>query len=90
MLARGDEYIKAAGIGDEAKSPLFRSALGRTGLLNGEAMHRIETASLRACCKAASHCLSSIVAPPQNLHASFGRKAGPSNARTPACPCAQR
>jgi integrase len=37
-----DEYIKAAGIGDEGKSPLFRSALGRTGLLNGEAMHRID------------------------------------------------
>jgi hypothetical protein len=37
-----DEYIKAAGIGDEAKSPLFRSAFGRTGLLNGEAMHRID------------------------------------------------
>jgi integrase len=37
-----DEYIRAAGISDEAKSPLFRSALGRTGLLNGEAMHRID------------------------------------------------
>jgi integrase/recombinase XerD len=37
-----DEYIRSAGIGDEAKSPLFRSALGRTGLLNGEAMHRID------------------------------------------------
>ena len=37
-----DEYIRAAGIGDEDKSPLFRSALGRIGLLNGEAMHRID------------------------------------------------
>jgi integrase/recombinase XerD len=37
-----DEYIKAAGIGDESKSPLFRWAVGRTGLLNGEAMHRID------------------------------------------------
>src|ERR1700747_84788 len=37
-----DEYIKAAGIGDEGKSPLFRSTLGRIGLLNGEAMHRID------------------------------------------------
>jgi site-specific recombinase XerC len=37
-----DEYIKAAGIGEDSKSPLFRSALGRTGLLNGEAMHRID------------------------------------------------
>ncbi len=31
-----DEYIPAAGIGEDGKSPLFRSALGRTGLLNGE------------------------------------------------------
>jgi hypothetical protein len=37
-----DEYIRAAGFGDEAKSPLFRSARGRTGELNGEAMHRID------------------------------------------------
>jgi hypothetical protein len=37
-----DEYIKAAGIGEDGKSPLFRSALGRTGVLNGEAMHRID------------------------------------------------
>jgi hypothetical protein len=37
-----DEYIEAADIGDDGKSPLFRSALGRTGLLNGEAMHRID------------------------------------------------
>jgi hypothetical protein len=37
-----DEYIKAAGIGQDGKSPLFRSAAGRTGLLNGEAMHRID------------------------------------------------
>src|SRR5262249_42547442 len=33
-----DEYIKAAGIGEASKSPFFRSALGRTDLLNGEAM----------------------------------------------------
>jgi integrase len=37
-----DEYIKAAGIGEDGKSPLFRSAFGRTGLLNGAAMHRID------------------------------------------------
>jgi integrase/recombinase XerD len=37
-----DEYIRAAGFGDEAKSPLFRSARGRTGELNGEPMHRID------------------------------------------------
>ena len=37
-----DEYIKAVGIGDEAKSPLFRSAVGRTGELNGEPVHRID------------------------------------------------
>ena len=32
----------AGGIGDDGKSPLFRSALGRTGLLNGEDMHRVD------------------------------------------------
>jgi site-specific recombinase XerD len=37
-----DEYIKAAGIGDHGKSPLFRSARGRTGDLNGDAMHRVD------------------------------------------------
>ena len=36
------QYIKAAGISEDAKSPLFRSALGRTGSVNGEAMHRID------------------------------------------------
>ena len=33
-----DEYIRAAGIGDEPKSFLFRSARGRTS----EAMHRVD------------------------------------------------
>lgn len=37
-----DEYIKAAVIGDTAKSPLFRSALGRTGLLTERPMHRVD------------------------------------------------
>jgi integrase/recombinase XerD len=37
-----NEYIKAAGIGDDGKSPLFRSAVGRTGMLNGDAMHRVD------------------------------------------------
>jgi site-specific recombinase XerD len=37
-----DEYIRAAGIGNEPKSPLFRSARGRTGELNGDAMHRVD------------------------------------------------
>jgi site-specific recombinase XerD len=37
-----DEYIRAAGIADERKSPLFRSARGRTGELNSEAMHRVD------------------------------------------------
>src|ERR1700720_4396126 len=35
-----DEYLRATGIGDAPKSPLFRSARGKTGELNGEAMHR--------------------------------------------------
>ena len=38
-----DEYIKAAGIGDEAKSPLFRSAIGRTGTLASTLMSRVDT-----------------------------------------------
>jgi integrase len=37
-----DDYIKAAGIGDEGKSPLFRSAARRTGTLTATAMHRID------------------------------------------------
>jgi site-specific recombinase XerD len=37
-----DEYIKAAGMGDDGKSPLFRSALGRTGLLTERPMHRVD------------------------------------------------
>jgi site-specific recombinase XerD len=37
-----DEYIRAAGIGDEGKSPLFRSAIGRTGSLTITAMNRVD------------------------------------------------
>jgi site-specific recombinase XerD len=37
-----DEYIKAAGLGDADKSPLFRSAVRRTGTLTATAMHRID------------------------------------------------
>ena len=37
-----DEYIKAAGMGDEAKSPLFRSAARRTGALAATAMNRVD------------------------------------------------
>ncbi|MBM4125639.1 MAG: integrase, partial [Nitrospira sp.] len=37
-----DVYIDAAGIREESKSPLFRSAAGRTGSLNGSPMHRID------------------------------------------------
>ena len=36
-----DAYIQAAGIGDEGKSPLFRSAIGRTDTLTDKAMHRV-------------------------------------------------
>ncbi len=35
-------YIKAAGIGEVGKSPLFRSAVGRTGGLTERPMHRID------------------------------------------------
>ncbi len=37
-----DDYIAAAGMRDDGKSPLFRSALGRTGRLGAAAMHRID------------------------------------------------
>ena len=37
-----DEYIKAAGIGEDGKSTLFRSAVGRTGNLSAMAMNRID------------------------------------------------
>jgi site-specific recombinase XerD len=37
-----DEYIKAASIGDDSKSPLFRSARSRTGLLTDRPMHRVD------------------------------------------------
>ena len=34
--------MRAAGIAADDKSPLFRSARGRTGALTGEAMHRVD------------------------------------------------
>jgi integrase/recombinase XerD len=34
--------VKAAGIGDQAKSPLFRSAAGRTDTLTDKAMNRVD------------------------------------------------
>jgi site-specific recombinase XerD len=37
-----DEYISAAGLREAVKSPLFRSAIGRTGELSGEQMHRVD------------------------------------------------
>jgi len=37
-----DEYLAAAGIGDEDKTPLLRSAAGRTGMLTDRPMHRID------------------------------------------------
>ena len=37
-----DAYIKAAGIGDQGKSPLFRSAVGRTGTLTETPMNRVD------------------------------------------------
>jgi site-specific recombinase XerD len=37
-----DEYIEAAGIGDQGKSPLFRSAIGRTGTLASTVMGRTD------------------------------------------------
>jgi site-specific recombinase XerD len=37
-----DAYIHAAGIQEERKSSLFRSAVGRTGVLTANPMHRID------------------------------------------------
>ena len=37
-----DTYIKAAGIGDAGKAPLFRSAAGRTGTLTDKPMNRVD------------------------------------------------
>lgn len=37
-----DAYIRAAGIGEDRKSPLFRSAFRRTGLLTDKPMNRID------------------------------------------------
>ena len=37
-----DAYIGAAGIGDTNKSPLFRSAIGRTDVLTDDAMNRVD------------------------------------------------
>jgi site-specific recombinase XerC len=37
-----DEYLKEAGIRDDGKSPLFRSAAGKTGVLTERPMHRVD------------------------------------------------
>jgi integrase len=37
-----DEYLTAAGIGDDDKTPLFRSAAGRSGILTERPMHRVD------------------------------------------------
>jgi integrase len=37
-----DAYIKAAGIGEDGKTPLFRSAAGRTGELTDKPMNRVD------------------------------------------------
>ena len=37
-----DEYLKAAGIAEDGRSPLFRSAIGRTGILTAVPMNRVD------------------------------------------------
>jgi site-specific recombinase XerC len=37
-----DEYLRAADVVGDAKSPLFRSAVRRTGTLAATAMHRVD------------------------------------------------
>src|SRR3954454_15198571 len=37
-----DEYLDVAGIRSQGRSPLFRSTIGKTGVLTGFPMHRID------------------------------------------------
>jgi site-specific recombinase XerD len=37
-----DEYLAAAGIREEGKTPLFRSAIGKTGVLTDKPMNRVD------------------------------------------------
>ena len=37
-----DAYIQAAGIGDDGKSPLFRSTAGRTDMLTDRPMNHVD------------------------------------------------
>ena len=37
-----DEYIEAAGIRGQGRTPLFRSTIGKTGILTGLPMHRVD------------------------------------------------
>jgi integrase len=37
-----DEYVLAAGIRDDGKGPLFRSAIGKTGVLTATPMNRVD------------------------------------------------
>jgi integrase len=37
-----DEYLDAAGIGDRDRTPLFRSAAGKTGILTDRPKHRVD------------------------------------------------
>ena len=37
-----DEYLAAASIRDQSRTPLFRSTIGKTGVLTGFPMHRVD------------------------------------------------
>ena len=41
-----DEYLDAAGLRDAGKSPLFRSAAGKTGRLTDNPLHRIDACQM--------------------------------------------
>ena len=41
-----DEYRAAAGIVDHDKTPLFRSAAGKTGILTDRPMHRVDACAM--------------------------------------------
>jgi site-specific recombinase XerD len=42
-----DEYLDAASIRDSGKTPLFRSAAGKTGMLTDRPMHRVDAYQMR-------------------------------------------
>jgi integrase/recombinase XerD len=42
LSSSSNEYLAAAGIREDGKTPLFRSAIGKTGVLTGKPMNRVD------------------------------------------------